>query len=173
MNSDRCERFFPTVVLISSQSRSIRRANSARMHLRFLLILLPLDIHSSGIQTHRWSWTFSVRSGTTEQHFSSLSQKQKARIRNPCPLLFRSAKALQSDLLQRRVRRLCTAGREVTDHTRLVGEESARSGGVRRNGVATDGITRQRNATADGGHRELVATLGAGSQNAVNQVSRT
>src|SRR6267154_1710526 len=75
-------------------------------------------------------------------------------------------------LLQRRVRRRCAASREITDHTRLVGVESARSGGLRRNWVATDVITRQRRASADRTHRELVAALGAARQNVVNQVGR-
>src|ERR1700693_2018960 len=99
------------------------------------------------------------------------ANKQKARDRSPSPFEASNDHKSPIPLLQRSVGRLCTAGREVTDHTRLVREESARSGGVRRNWVATDGITRQRHAGADRSHRELVAALGAGSQNAVNQVS--
>src|ERR1700722_11618285 len=125
--------------------------------------------------------TFFVTSGLTncvsaksfqppKSHSTKPGTKQKARTLSPC--LLRLDKATASTLLQRRVRRLRTARRKVTDHTRLVGVESARSGSVRGNRVAVHGITRLRRAAADCSHRELITARGAPRQNAVDQVSR-
>src|SRR5580765_7899229 len=72
-------------------------------------------------------------------------------------------------LLQRRVRGNCTGACGVTNHTRLIGEETTRSGSTLSHGVCVDRVA-VRGRTGSRSKRESVAALGARRQNAVNQV---
>ncbi len=113
------------------------------------------------------SWTISVihawlnNTLRHRSHKERATQKTKGTDWMSMPPVEIRSKQLQSVLLQRRRRRACTGGRIVTDHTRLVGVESARARSVRRNRVAVHGITRQRRARAVGNYHELVKSAAA------------
>src|SRR5437764_10063496 len=73
-----------------------------------------------------------------------------------------------TSLLQRSAGRGRTVRRVVTNHTRLVGVETTRSGSALGNRVRIDRITSRRRAGACG-ERETIAALRPSCQNVVNQ----